>query len=394
MHLSYDGIVFDTLLLEEWIKEPVYDPSGTDFLYWHHVIEVVAEVGHDTTDPRRFPSLQVYERKVISKIRERRYFNQNAGGDAVLPPKPFPLISPNGMLKYKKNDLMQRQYTLQPVPSGLIPAAIVAGPLARVRSDVDTMTAFVPKKYNLTRPVKPAPGQKSAPGQQQRAIINAKAGKSIPVTENELRARLKNPRRQLLIWMYTREGDGQAEFSLVSPLTGVNIDAKDGPKCTVLANPSIRGNSSAVYRLRFETWEYPVDELRTVSLANVRKDAAPVLAQRPAILSNRWVMHQEPDPHSYLSNYVVKGTAIFNMGVLQALRLTADQCRELFMHPIKVGCVRLPPTVVLSPNGDAVEYEFTDKEVMTNFPAGHTYGMVSIDVKQVLQYHNPMAIRL
>ncbi len=366
MRISYDGIVFDLVLLENWAREAVYDATGTDFLYWHHVLDVVVTVGGDSNDPARFPVVRA---------------DMGKGKPSI---DPFPLVSPNSVNRFANNGLARDK--------GDLKATIEAQPL-----------------------------QEALPNREMFRNRESQTPSTLPWTDNELRRRLQVPRRQLLVWMYTKQGAvagfagllnqaagnvGQAEFLLVSPLTGVGTDARHGPLCTVMDLPMIHGNASGIYRLRFETWEAPMDDYRIgkgngeealdparraeVSLADVRnaalaKDRMSVL---PPILSNRWTMRHEPDPQTYLNTLVIEGKVYFRMDVLKSRIITPDQLRRFFMHPLARGYVRMPPMTGIMEGGDAVWYKITDKEVMTNFHVAKRLGLISIDLKQSHVYHS------
>jgi hypothetical protein len=55
MYLSYDGIVFDVLLLNAWQQDSVMSEDGVDFLYWHHLIDVTCILNPAVTNAQLFP---------------------------------------------------------------------------------------------------------------------------------------------------------------------------------------------------------------------------------------------------------------------------------------------------------------------------------------------------
>lgn len=393
MQLSYDGIVFDLVLLENWHREAVFDPTGIDFLYHHHIIDVIVTVGGARNDRRYFPAMQrnFAGELDIGKVPAKNFFAGKRIGT-------FPHISPNINRGYPQKGLAQRQ-------QGILDAV-------DLNADTDDGT--------------------------RNDMFNKNGKPTFPWEDNDIILRLKTPRRQLLIWMYSGVDEGErldggnvegvAEFLLSSPYTGVGVDALHGPVCTILDLPKIHGNSSGIHRLRFETWVAPLDPVNvttnkiksdisrlpfevakrlvgaqqelfdddesTVLLDNVKDDkfAKKKLANIPAMISNRWSMRSEPDPETYLNVSIIEGTAIFRMDVLKTIGVTPDQLRRQFMHPIPLGYQRLAPKVSLSPLGNAVQYMIVDKEVVSNFHAGAKYGMASIDVKQEMQFHNPLEL--
>jgi hypothetical protein len=356
VQVSWDGIVFDVALLEDWGREAVFDQAGVDFLYWHDVLDVVVTVGGEHNNRERFPPFEADNTWEITDAKDTFQFDRARNQ--------YPHVSPNGRRRFKDMGLGRK------------------GP-----SDLGGVLAVRP--LVVANAIAPFPG---------RNFEKLKAPNTLPWTDQEVRRRLQLPRRQLLVWTYSGPL-GEPEFLLASPLTGVETDCRHGPVCTVLALPRIHGNSSGVFRLRFETWTRPLDESYgrigpadgPVTLAQIKDGAAihKKLLAAPAMISNRWKMRSQPDPESGLNVTVIDGTAVFRMDVLKVQRVTPDQLRGHFMHPIPAGHMRLPPQVEVSPTGDAVAYQIVDQEVMTNFPAGQKYGMTNIEIVQNVQYTSP-----
>ena len=55
MYASYDGIVFDVLLLDGWTDEFQWSSDGCDFLRHHHVIEVTVILNPGVVHDGKFP---------------------------------------------------------------------------------------------------------------------------------------------------------------------------------------------------------------------------------------------------------------------------------------------------------------------------------------------------
>lgn len=356
MKIAWDGIIFDLLKLDAWVREAVYTEDKTTFLWWHHLIDCTCMVNEVATASGHFPPLRLF---------------RNRAGEV----DNFPPISPQ---QFRRSDVQQ--------------------PNTSTGSDLG---------FHLG--LHPGLGTERSTGAQGRPIPNRAANSSTaPWTSAELMRRLRMPRRQLLIWVHTGRL-GEAEFLLASPLTGAGSDALHGPTCTVTGIPQIHGNSTAVMNLRFETWEAPIDpaifntgpgELRAdsskmnVALKDVsnRAQNLMMLERTPALLSNRWSMEMKPDPDTYLAVIAITGEAIFRMDVLRARKLTAHQLARQFMHPIAAGYIRRPPNVKVSPGGDAVEYTIADFQQMTNFPGGAKYGVIHCDVQQTVEVHTPLGV--
>ncbi len=110
----------------------------------------------------------------------------------------------------------------------------------------------------------------------------------------------------------------------------------------------------------------------------------------PPILSNRWTMRQVPDPATHLNTTIIEGTAHFRLDVLQKLRMSADQLRPFFMHPIPFGYVRMPPEVTILSDGASVQYTVVDIQQMMNNPGGQRWGIHSVKAQQTMSYNSPL----
>lgn len=287
MMLAYDGIVFDLLLLEDWEREAVYTEDGTTFLFWHHTIVASCMLNTDATNAGDFPDLP---------------FNAQPGGDGMVGapgvkknPKPnnlgkgkggLPLVPGGNILQPSKEDTdFPNSFQGNTGPALVNPPGITGGgdfapqpsPGENTGSSIDVQSGSIPLPPafgggdfgGAKRPAGKRPFIRFGPGHQnandagkknpanprQRSSLTVR--RTIPSTDVELRARLRRPRRQLLVWLHSGSS-AVAEFMLVSPLsTEAESDAQHGPLCTILDVPAIHGEVSAVLRLKFETWEAP-----------------------------------------------------------------------------------------------------------------------------------------
>jgi hypothetical protein len=230
------------------------------------------------------------------------------------------------------------------------------------------------------RPPRPAGRRPFAPDPQAVQELDILSGvrpgilsnrPTVPWTDVEIRERLRRPRRQLMVWLNSGP-DGDAEFMLLSPYPGMDLDAQGGPLCTILELPEVHGVQTAVLRLKFDTWEAAPP---TTSPLGV-----------PALVSNRWNMGFGWNPESHLRTQTVSGTAVFRLDCLALNRLTADQLRQQMWHPIPAGYRREIKKVEQNPGGDAIEYEFEDTEVIMNNPGGAEYGIIHLEADQEMSF--------
>jgi hypothetical protein len=85
VHLSYDGITFDILLLNDWDQVAVMSEDGVDFLYWHHKIDVTVILNPEvavvfpTLQDGGSSSLKTREANLSTKLISRTRVAVNAG---------------------------------------------------------------------------------------------------------------------------------------------------------------------------------------------------------------------------------------------------------------------------------------------------------------------------
>ena len=407
MQISYDGIIFDIVLLKNWLKEAVYTEDKTTFLYWHHVIEVDAVLNDDATNYENFPELknnvaqnpavlrnnaklleaQIKKAWVIKKARQQIQKVQ----------QDFIALNPREDLDFLNPDNLESLF-----PEGDTWSKEIAGRIARnriadiagnVNGQVANIDAAVKKTledpFNLT--VKDL--------KHNTTPQYARIKHTLPSTDVELRARLARPRRQLAVWLFTGV-NLKPEYMLMSPDPSTitldengqpdtgTVDALTGPLCSLLNTTAIHGQQTAVMSLKFETWEGP-KIVTTTNFAQFKNKAFGFGISTPATLSHRWEMSYGWNPKNHLRTRVLEGEVIFRNDVLKLRGISADQLRSEFLyHAVPSNFIRRPveDMVKLSSNGVGIKYRIVDDEQMTNFPGGTEWNLVEIEASSSLIY--------
>lgn len=285
MNLSWDGIPFDILKLDEWLREPEYSEDKTTFLWWHHKITVDCVLNVDATAAFNFPrKIPIVEQPKKAPV----------GAPGVVPnvgkakPKPPPKqrtdedvsdtagfgsdvhgASEEELAKARKefSDRIKDRYDRafnQDVPENLRQNEDAFREAARQQREEDRArrAAAVGLAGGLGPAGAAAAGgaKKAKPGAKPPRNAGGGGGfvpSTVPATDVELRERLRRQRRQLLVWMNSGPG-GAPEYLLASPmLPNFQSDAQHGPTCTLMAAKDLIGNVTGIYRLQFETWEAP-----------------------------------------------------------------------------------------------------------------------------------------
>lgn len=432
MQLSYDGMVFEVLLLKDWNREAVYSEDKSTFLFWHHVIEVSCILNDDATNAENFPRLvQAPARLVLQKAPVAvRPAAQNKpkkkwaiapgaakdGPGAVFNPA---LFAPN------PDNLEDVPGAVEPGADagapGVTKNAVVADEAGAVlgRNKPGLIVPKVPVVQN--KPANPNAGKPDFKRFVPFPKLNLPARKppqfrnehSIPATDVEMRARLMRPRRKLLVWLYTGVNGG-IQYILNSPQLNAPVDAMTGPICTIMGCTEITGQMTAVMNLKFETWEGPQIEYGTevTGTSRLKGGAGPIVGKQgggvlnvvgnaknigrviktPAVLSHRWEMSFGWNPASQLRTRRIDGEVIFRSDVLKLRGLSADQLRPYFMsHAIPTGYVRQPNpegTIKLNTEGNGVQYSIVDEQQMMNFPGGAYWGIVDVQASTNFSYNS------
>lgn len=280
-------MIFDVLLLEDWSREAKYSEDRTTFLFWEHTITVTCILNADATSAARFPPLAfAVEPKrqgpvgapgVVKNPRPAKPFDtvkrrtdlddwfREQGLDPEeelgVKPKPRP-FTPAKPIPPNRNG--GTQFPLEPGAVSQVGQGLFGGGLGAA--------ALERRRFRPDRAPVGGGGQRNKLATRFLPALNS-TYPTVPATDVELRARLRRPRRQLLVWLYSGKG-GAAEYMLVSPLhPDAHSDAQHGPVCTVMDCPAVHGEVSAVMRLQFTTWEAPPLEWTTVSQSGAKLKA-------------------------------------------------------------------------------------------------------------------------
>lgn len=206
------------------------------------------------------------------------------------------------------------------------------------------------------------------------AQFNQANRRASPVeTYQEIARRLAEPRKKLVIWLDSSLTDNNdpREIILESPLPGMVTDARFGPQVKIHNVDGGHGNASIWLSMSIHT-----------DVCRCNEDS------KRYLLSNSYSWTVQPIG-SNLVAHVIDGTAIFRMDNLLAGRVTADQLRAQFMHPIPPGFQREVPMVQILPGGDAVRYRIVDVEKHLNFIGGQVYHAHEIEVVEHREYGKP-----
>lgn len=417
MQLSYDGMVFDVLLLKDWLREAVYTDDKSTFLYWRHVIEVVTILNDEATNAEFFDGEDLggeaadnrvgvakdrgVDKNIFPALPKKRWdIRVDPGEGKPLPLRGGELGGKDGPIlpEIDPRDLRNRPNIpggagvgapgVDKVPEGLRPRPLVTGLLPRPLIPREVENGF--GRPNNFPDVPPGVNKPFGFNDNLRVARVNRINHTIPTTDIEMRRRLAVPRRQLNVWMYTGV-NGRREHILQSPQAGAGVDAKTGPICSITDCTEIHGQQTAVMHLRFETWEGPKIEFGGMSSV----DKGRRVVNTPAILSHRWTMAFGFDPQTHLRVRSIEGEAILRADVMHLRKISADQLRPYFMcHKIPPGYVRVPDPndmVRLNSDGTGVVYKITDKQQMTNFPAGAEWGMTKIEATSATEYSSSNA---
>lgn len=277
MNLSWDGIPFDILKLDEWLREPEYSEDKTTFLWWHHKITVDCVLNVDATAafnfPRKIPIVEQPKKAPVGapgvvanvgKVKPKEVKLEPASdtsgfGSDVFAASQEELDAARKAFSERIKDRYDRIFN-QDVPENLRQNEDAFREAARQQREEDRArrAAAVGLAGGL------GPAGAAAAGGAKKPKPPRKAGggggfvpSTVPATDVELRERLRRQRRQLLVWMNSGP-NGAPEYLLASPmLPNFQSDAQHGPTCTLMAAKDLIGNVTGIYRLQFETWEAP-----------------------------------------------------------------------------------------------------------------------------------------
>lgn len=314
MRVIYNGV---DLMVQETVRydmEPVYDDSGTDYLYTRHTGVFRALVNGGA---------HVIFGTLVNGVFTRNgpFISYTNAGSTVSTPDPT-----GGVRQLRPADM-----TI-PRPSW------TANNVGSMPTGVGTSEA----RKSTYAEIVPAPNA---------AIYSA----------IEIRRRLMMPRGNLTIlsgaWGVAPEAIvAPFEVFLVSPIPGMMTDCKNGPSPRVLSITQALGDATTfVVEFAIETY---VNEAASIGVQNTGP-----------LLSNRFSQTQTilEDGSTVINT---QGQALFRTDFLIALRQSPDTHRPILFLPIPIGFIRGNITVRGMENVTGVQYAFTDKQVPVNFTAG------------------------
>lgn len=315
MRVIYDGVDMFAIETHEFIAEPVYDDSMTDYLYTRYSIHVTAVVnGQVRVDPGNlFMS-----------------YNFNGGVAGSSPPNtrsPSPFVG---------------NMTPGSPPFGTTdPIGISEGP-----------AAIDPRSIVIT----PVP---------------------VPLTHQAIRHRLTVPRAPLYIFTgggmetgtppaggFGAPNPAVSTLFLTSPVAPFSVDAKNGPIPRVLNLTAAFGDAqTCLVEFAVETYVNEANE----------NNARPF----SSILSNRWRQRHTVDEDGY-TTISTQGVSIFRTDFVYNEENSPDISRQIVFMPIPQGFVRTVDYVDTREDVTGIEYAYTDKQVPVNFVAGPFVGAAQI----------------
>lgn len=324
MRIIYNGI--DMSVLQDTYKyemEPVFDDSGTDYLYTRHSIACQTLV--------------------------------NGQVDLFIPKEVDGSLVGNGpAVTYTSSSM----FGVSPRPTSTFGIGMV-----RSGTVSDPVTPIFPTRYPI---VPTATGVATAT--REPLFIVTKAPNPAPSTMWVIRQRLSEPRGRLFVTTPLIEtmageavpGPSLTPMQLVSPdpASSSVCDCKNGPFPLVTSINQVYGDDKTfLVSFAIQTFvnEYIKNGLVTTS----------------ALLSNRFSQTATTDDRGYTTITTV-GKAIFRTDWLNTgtTTTTPDVLRAELMLKIPLGFVRENIQVTGLPDGTGIGYKFDDRQVEINFPGG------------------------
>ncbi len=353
MRLIYNGIDLGVIETDLFESVPVYDETGTDYLYTRHTITVKAMVNGQVEltngpGPGGFlngPPMS-YKRTTSNELR--------GGGGGGAPPGMPGNVSTGG------GDPWPASSNSASVPPGIAPGntapPAVGGPYLPPNQVVAANAAGF---FGAT----PSADGVFAGTQATEAGFQFVTNPA-PLTWADINRRLTIPNGQLLVFSgpgVTDQVGGTNYLMLQSPAFGARVDCNNGPKPRVLGVEQVNGDYTT-FQVYF-TVETATNDV-----------VADGTFQPAAVLSNRFRQTHVLNADSYLS-IVTEGTAVFRTdwvygGGPEKVGISPDSLRPYLFQPIPLGFVRWPIEVSGLPDVCGVRYSYTDTQQPQNFVAG------------------------
>lgn len=350
MFISYDGLVFECLRLDDWSRHNVIDEGG-NYQHTHHEIAGAAIINPDLMAPDKFP--------LPSSLK-----GKSAPGKLKSKPK-SPKLAPSDPRVYPGGGV------------GATGQTITAGETSQSNSAISNRTALDAINAALAK-ADAVNGRVDGAAEAEGQRINPLAGRpllvpgvarptgNIPVnadaalTDFIVRQRLAVPRRKLFVWMHSSLGLDTPRLLLESPLGSAVTDCRVGPQFDVTWFDVIGGNLSLVIGFKITT-----DVNNWVPPGTSPGDGT----GQPAMLGNSWSFTVTHD-QDYFATHTVEGMATYRRDVLEAKGLNTADLRTEFMHPIPIGFKRDAVEVKQIGDGCTIIYQFKDVEQPMHFVGG------------------------
>lgn len=374
MRLVYNGVDMQVIETHEFVGEPVYDDTGTDYLYTRYSITVRAIINGqsdiflgrtspiDAGGPRagtRYQNGPVMS-YMLGSARVNPVINNLPNGGFVNATTGFRNTGAGGFPGDRPNPFV-------PTGSGVQGGYANAGDKAQAIFPTGEPGTTVPTTQLLFTVV-PAPV-------------------TTNITHTAVRYRLTTPRGQLFVFSGPLAGGGgPVEMMLASPDLFSPTDAKNGPIPRLFSITQALGDANTLM-VDFSIETY-------VNESGDNGGAIPGTSPGrtpPGLVSNRFSQIHTVGPDGYTSVSTI-GTAIFRTDLLNTIIATSlipgtppinsgtnpDVIRDRLFMPIPVGFVRENITVIGLPDATGVRYQYTDVQQAVNFPAGYYAKAASI----------------
>lgn len=329
MRIIYNGIDLMAIETHEFMATPVYDDTGTDYLYTRYSMHVTAMVNG-----------QLEIDNVVSGI--------------------GPLS--DGSMSYRFGGVDPSEGN----PSGIRSIGDLLGGAAG--TSVRTLSRFAPRGVDLSYPADrgvAVPG----PGTIRPVFIRAS---TVPTTHETVRHRLTTPQGKLYVFSGPGMETGTptagtsappparagAEVILEVPKGG-RVDCKNGP------TPRLLNVTMAVGDCETMTVDWMCEAYVNEAVLNYVQPSR-------ALVSNRFHQTETVDDHGFTS-LTTEGTALFRTDLLYTgpdNSANPDALRGVIFMPIPQGFVRKVDYVQGIPDGTGIRYGYTDRQVPVNFVAG------------------------
>lgn len=315
MRLIYNGI---DLMVQETVRydmEPVYDDTGTDYLYTRHLFVGRALVNGEAAVffGRQTPQGFLRSGPMMTYVR--------SGGSILY----ASLDNPSGARNLRVGDMQI------PRPAWN-----------------SNQVGFMPK----------GTGMDAAPQSLLAEVVPFPT--STLTTMESIRQRLMMPRGPLVILSGGWGPDPATlqqpyQVLLATPLPGMRTDCKNGPSPRLLSIVQALGDANTL------VVEFAVE-------AFVNEAAQDGVRNPGALLSNRYSQNQivQEDGSTVIQT---RGQAIFRTDALYALMESPDSRRSILVLPIPIGFIRGNIQVQGMADVTGVEYAFEDRQVPVNFAA-------------------------